>query len=199
MKNKYSFGDKIQLTYWLLKTKLIDRHARLFRFPIIIRGRKYIDFGNRLTTGVGCRFDVYPLCTKSDREITVKFGDDVQINDYVHVVGMESITIGDNVLMASHVFISDNSHGSYKGDEYDSEPNVAPIKREYRTAPISIGKNTWIGEGVIIMPGVAIGEGCVIGAHSIVNKDIPDFSVVVGSPIRVVKKYNFNLKRWEKV
>ncbi len=198
MKNKYSLADKIQLIYWLFRTKLIDRHARLFRFPIIIRGREYIDFGHKLTTGVGCRFDVYPLYTKKDK-IIVRFGNNVQINDYVHIVGMESIIIGDNVLMASHIFISDNSHGSYKGDEHDSVPDVPPMQREYRTSPVSIGKNTWIGEGVIIMPGVTIGEGCVIGAHCIVNKDIPNFCIAIGSPIHIVKKYNYSLKKWEKV
>ena len=85
---------------------------------------------------------------------------------------MDSVKIGDNVLMASHIFISDNSHGSYKGDENDTNPNVPSIKRKYATAPVSIGDNTWIGEGKVIMLGVTIGNGCVVGVHSIVNKSI---------------------------
>lgn len=197
LKNEYSILGMIQLAYWLCKTKLIDKKIRLIRFPIVIRGRKYINFGEKLTTGVGCRFECYP--GNDSRKLKLSFGKNVQVNDYVHIVSMDSITIGDNVLMASHVFISDNSHGCYKGCDNDSSPLVPPIQREYLTAPISIGNNTWIGEGVIIMPGVTIGEGCVIGAHSVVSRDIPQYSIAVGSPARVVKRFVFENNRWEKL
>ena len=197
LKNKYSFSEKIQLAVWLLKTKLIDRRVRLFRFPMIIRGREYIDFGSSLTTGLSCRFDCFPGDNLTSKKLV--FGKNVQLNDYVHIVAMDSVKIGDNVLLASHIFISDNSHGSYKGDDNDTNPNIPPIQREYAKAPVSIGDNTWIGEGVVIMPGVTIGKGCVIGAHSIVNKSIPDYSVAVGSPAKVVKKFDFQTNRWKKV
>ena len=197
LKNSYSLSEKCQLAYWLLKSKIIDPKIRLMRFPNIIRGRKYIDFGNGLTTGVNCRFDCFSSRPNSSK--TLVFGNNVQLNDYVHIVAMDSVKIGDNVLMASHIFISDNSHGSYKGDENDTNPNIPPIQREYATAPVSIGANTWVGEGVIIMPGVIIGEGCVIGAHSIVNKSIPAYSVVVGSPAKVVKQFDFEKNKWLRV
>lgn len=196
-KNKYRLSDKMRLCWYLFRTKLIDRKVRLFRFPLVIRGRKYIDFGEQLTTGVGCRFDCYPG-DKPD-EVKIQFGKNDQINDYVHMVGMDKITIGDSVLMASHVFISDNSHGSYKGDEFDSDPLIPPTQRDYRTAPVKIGNNVWIGEGVIVMPGVTIGDGCVIGAHSIVCRDIPAYSIAVGSPAKVIKQYNFDSKHWERL
>lgn len=197
VKNRYSFLAYFQLAYFLIKTKLIDRKARLFRFPIVIRGRKYIDFGERLTTGVGCRFDCFPKL--EDLKPVIRFGKDVQINDYVHIVGMESITIGNNVLMASHIFISDNSHGSYLGDCNDTDPRISPIHRKYKTSPVVIGANVWIGEGVYIGPGVTIGEGCIIGAHSVVLKDVPPYSVAVGSPAKVIKVYNFDTSRWVKL
>lgn len=195
LKNSYSIVDKICLFFWLIRTKIIAPKARLFRFPIIIRGRKYIDFGEQLTTGVGCRFDCFPGNEPSTKKLV--FGKNVQINDYVHIVAMNKVIIGDNVLMASHVFISDNSHGCYKGCDNDSNPMVPPTKREYYTVPISIGNNSWIGEGVIIMPGVTIGEGCVIGAHSVVSRNIPNYSIAVGSPAKIIKQYNFNNKKWE--
>ena len=197
LKNKYSLFEKVKLAVWLLRTKLIDRKVRLFRFPIIIRGREFIDFGESLTTGVGCRFDCF--AGENPKAKKLSFGKNVQINDYVHIVAMNRIAIGDNVLMASHVFISDNSHGSYKGDEKDTNPMIPPTEREYTSDPVVIGRNTWIGEGVIIMPGVTIGEGCVIGAHSVVSKSIPDSSIAVGSPANVIKKFDFTDNRWKKI
>lgn len=197
IENQYSTFDKIQLAWWLMRTKLIARKARLFRFPIVIRGRNYIDFGESLTTGVGCRFDCF--AGNNPTGIKLKFGKNVQLNDYVHIVAMHKIIIGDNVLMASHIYISDNSHGSYKGDEKDSSPETPPTERLYSTSPVKIGNKCWIGEGVVIMPGVEIGEGCVIGAHSIVNKSIPPKTIAVGAPAKVVKIWDDENHQWKKV
>ena len=196
-KFEYSLFGYIQLVWFLLRTKLIDRRVRIFRFPITLRGKRYIDFGVNLTTGVGCRFECFPGSLPN--KVALKFGQNVQINDYVHIVGMDKIEIGDNVLMASHVFVSDNSHGSYKCNFHDSDPRVPPTERDYFTAPIKIGNNVWIGEGVCIMPGVTIGEGCVIGAHSVVTKDVLANTIVVGTPAKVIKKYNFKTMHWENV
>jgi lipopolysaccharide O-acetyltransferase len=155
-----------------------------------------VDFGVNLSIGVGFRLEAFPNGINSP---SVVFGNNVQLNDYVHIVAMNNVTIGNNVLMASHIFISDNSHGSYKGDENDSNPEIAPIKRDYPTSPIIIGDNSWICEGVMIMPGTTIGRGCIIGAHSIVRGSIPDYSIAVGNPAKVVKRYNFDSNRWERV
>lgn len=191
-----SIGQYLKLIRYLFFTKFVCKTARLIRFPLDIRGKKYIEFGHQLTTGRGCRFDVLKL--KGCPAPILHFGNRVQLNDYVHICALNRIEIGDDTLIASHVYISDNSHGSYKGDEFDSSPFVAPIKREYPTAPVIIGSRVWIGEGVMILPGVNIGSGAIIGAHSIVNKDIPCNTIAVGSPAKVIKKYNQESGKWEK-
>jgi lipopolysaccharide O-acetyltransferase len=194
MKNKYTLFGKIKLICFLLCTKIICPNARIIRFPIELRGKKYINFGKNLTTGVGCRFEVF-----SENKKLLHFGNNVQINDYVHICVLENVSIGDNVLMASHIYISDNSHGKYKGGQDDTSPEIPPIKRGYYKNPVIIGDNVWIGEGVVILPGVRIGTASVIGANSVVTKDIPDYSIAVGNPAKVIKKYNFSTKYWEKV
>lgn len=196
IKNEYSLQDKIQLAWWLIKTRIKVPSARLIRFPFVVRGERYIDFGSRLTTGVGCRIEAFKMNDKVSKRII--FGKDVQINDYVHISAIEQVIIGNNVLMASHVYISDNSHGFYGGNENDSSPWTPPIDRPYMIAPVRIGDNVWLGEGAIVLPGVKIGNGCVIGAHSIVNKDIPSNCIAVGAPAKVVKKYSDKNQRWEK-
>lgn len=189
--------ETLRLGFALLRSKLRFPATRLVRFPIYVRGRKYIDFGRGLTTGVGCRIEAFRL--QGEEAPVLRFGDRVQLNDYVHICALESVEIGDDVLMASHVYISDNSHGDYKGGDSDSSPDEPPIARSYRTAPVKIGSRAWLGEGVMVLPGVEIGEGSVVGAHSVVSSDIPAGSIAVGAPARVIKKYNHSSKRWEKV
>lgn len=194
--NKYSVWDIIKLMYFLVITKLIYPRQRIIRRPFTIRGGKMIDWGKKLTTGVGCRIEAFIADGNSNSKI--HFGDSIQLNDYVHISSVKSVTIGDDVLIASHVYISDNSHGSYKGDKNDTSPLIIPTKRPYYTAPVKIGNRVWIGEGVIIMPGVTIGDGSIIGAHSIVNKDVPENTIAAGSPAKVIKHWNEITQKWEK-
>ena len=132
IKNSYSFWGYLRLAIFVIRTKFISSKARIIRFPIEIRGKRFIDFGSRLTTGKGCRLEVF-----STKEKKLFFGNDVQINDYVHISVMSSVSIGDNVLMASHIYIADNSHGFYGGGA-QSSPDIPPIKRDYKIAPISM-------------------------------------------------------------
>jgi len=191
----YGFFGSITLIYFTLLSKLFFHNSRLIRFPIVIRGKAYIDLGEMLTTGVGCRLEAFPSIFNLK---TLRFGDNVQINDYVHITAMSSVIIGNNVLMASKIYISDCSHGYYDGKSNDSIPDTHPIDREYKTAPVRIEDNVWIGESVSILPGVTVGENSIIGANSVVTKNIPANCIAVGNPARVIKKYNFETKIWEK-
>lgn len=198
LQRHYSFLGFCELVYSVIRSRLINRHIRYFNFPIILKGKRFIDFGNNLTAGYYCRFEAYP--NNSDKKKRIIFGNDIQLNDFVHISAIDHVEIGDGTLMASHIYISDNSHGKYNGVEgEDSSPLTPPDHRVYITSPVIIGKNVWIGEGVIVLPGVTIGDGCVIGAHSIVNKDIPAYSMVVGSPAKIIKEYSFEKKCWIKV
>lgn len=194
---KYSVFDYFSIGLSLIISKLISRSARLIRYPIVIRGRKHIDFGSKLTTGKYCRIEAFAT-NKDTSKVKIIFGNNIQINDCVHISALKNVRIGDNVLIASHVYISDNSHGNYSGSPYDTSPNIPPKDREYIVKPVIIGNNVWIAEGVIIMPGVNIGDGSIIGAHSVVNKDVPSNSIVVGSPARVIKYYSYDEKCWIK-
>lgn len=104
----------------------------------------------------------------------------------------------DNTLIASKVFISDNNHGNYNSD-IQSKPNTAPIDRELFSKEVHIGRKVWIGEFVSILPGDTIGDGSIIGSRSVVSKDIPAFSIAVGSPARVIKLYDRNTNKWVKI
>jgi acetyltransferase-like isoleucine patch superfamily enzyme len=192
---KYSKMEILKLLVFFCYTKLVIPNARLVRYPIDIRGRKNIKFGKNLTAGYHCRIEAH----SNNREKVLILGKNIQINDFVHIAAKKKVVIGDSVLIASKVFISDISHGSYKGDEFDSDPLVVPKERKLYSLPVFIDENVWIGESVSVLPGVKIGESSIIGSNSVVTKDIPDYCIAVGNPAKVIKKYNFNTKCWEKI
>lgn len=191
----YGLLGFIRLIYWLLLTKLFYRPARLMRQPAYIRGRMSIRWGTGFTTGVGTRIDALG----SPHEIQVQIGERVQLNDYVHIAAVESITIGNDVLIASKVFISDHNHGLYAGPEEQSQPLMAPASRELVSAPVVIGDRVWLGEHVCVLPGVHIGSGTVVAAGAVVTQDLPENVIVAGVPARVIKRYDSEMLAWVKV
>jgi acetyltransferase-like isoleucine patch superfamily enzyme len=191
---KYTFFQMVKLALDVIRTKFIFSKARIIRFPADIRGSKYMAVEVGLTTGVGCRLECYPIAAKTK---VLFIGKNVQMNDYVHVTAMQEIVIGDNVLIASKVYISDCTHGTYSGTGLHSLPTSIPIEREYSTKAVNIGNNVWIGEMVSILPGVTIGSGSIIGANSVVTKDIPKDVIAVGTPAKVIKKFNHLTQQWE--
>lgn len=189
---KYDLIGKIRIIYSLILTKLFYKNARLIRQPFDIRGKKYIKIGEKFTTGVGCRLEAYPDGNKQ----VLKIGRNVQINDYVHIVAREKVTIEDNVLIASKVFITDLNHGEYT-EEKNFDINIIPQKRKLHSKPVKIQKNVWIGENVVILPGVEIGENSVIGAGSVVTKSFPKNVIIGGNPAKIIKKYEKG--KWIKI
>lgn len=173
-------------------TKIFYRPARLIRRPVYIRGKRSMKIGKGLTVGHFCRFDL------PGKNKTLLIGDNCEFGDNVHIVAHENVSIGNNVLMASKVFISDTNHGAYKGDN-QSSPSTAPNDRPIVTNPVKIGNNVWIGENVVILAGSVIGDGCVIGANSVVNSVIPANTIVCGSPAKVIKEYDFEDGCWKRV
>ena len=190
----YGITEIISNTIFFLQTKILFPSSRLIRFPIIIRGKKWIDCGNNLTTGRRCRIEVNGVFN----EPIICFGENVNIGDDVRIAAAERIKIGNNVLMGSKVLIIDNSHGSYRGEIQD-RPDVSPNSRPIYTLPIVIEDNVWIGEGAVIQMGVTVGYGSIIGANSVVTKDVPPNSIVGGVPARILKHYNEHNSCWEKL
>ena len=193
-----SFYELVKLGKNFIKTKIFFPKARLIRFPFDIRGKRYIRYGKNFTTGVGCRIEAYKFF---DYIPEMKIGNNVQINDYVHLSCANSLIIGDNVLIASKVYISDLNHGNYSFSKDFEHSNPEEIAKERRifTKPVKICENVWLGENVSVLPGTVIGKNSIIGANSVVSKNIPENCIAVGNPAKVIKKYNFETKKWEKI
>ena len=116
----------------------------------------------------------------------LKIGDNSGIGENSFV--QPRVSIGKNVMMGPECFIYTKNHETSRVDI----PMINQGYGEFR--PVTIGDDVWIGSRVTILPGVTIGEGCVIGACAVVTKDVPPYSVAVGNPARVVKNRKDNQK-----
>lgn len=196
VKNEYGLGEIFKNVSALIYTKIFYKGARLIRRPIYVRGKKFLCYGTGFTTGYNCRIEMFDTGVGGDKKLLI--GYNCKIGDYVHIASGERITIGDNCLMASKIYISDINHGDYSGTFEYSSPDNPPDRRNLYTKPVEIGNNVWIGENVSILPGVRIGDGCIIGANSVVNKDIPDNCIAAGVPAEIIKKWDKTKKIWMK-
>ena len=123
----------------------------------------------------------------------VEIGDNVYIGHRCHINSCNLIRIGVNVLIADGIFISDHSHGFEDiHTRILDQPLVCP-------GPVIIEDEVWLGERVCLMPNVTIGRHSVIGSNSVVTKNIPPHSVAVGSPAKVIKQYNHETQKWERI
>lgn len=114
-----------------------------------------------------------------DYGINTTLGDNVFINFNFVLLDCAPVTIGDNVFIAPNVQIYTARH-----------PIDIDRRREHigSASPITIGNDVWIGGNCVLLPGVTIGDGCTIGAGSVISRDIPSNTIAVGSPCRVIKE-----------
>lgn len=187
----YRLCDILKLLFFFIHTKIFWGPAKLIRLPVLVRNRKNIFFSEGFICGVNCRFNPGP-------NGLLKIGKNCVFGDQCQIEAMKEVIIGDDVLVASKVYIGDSNHGVYSGCN-QSNPSTSPNNRIVSAKSISIGNKVWIGNAVTILGGVSIGCGTIIGAGAVVVSDIPNNSIAVGCPARVIKRYNEKTGTWDSV
>jgi acetyltransferase-like isoleucine patch superfamily enzyme len=122
----------------------------------------------------------------------LRIGDHCVLGRGSSIVAHTSVEIGDDVWTGPNVYITDQNHG-YADVDRPIWQQVPPLDQ-----PVVIGAGSWLGYGVVVLPGARIGKNAVIGANAVVTGEIPDFAVAVGSPARVVKRYTAG-EGWRRV
>lgn len=129
-------------------------------------------------------------CQPDQRNPRLIIGNGVWATSELQIYALREIIIGDDVLFGKNVFIADGLHRF--------QNVTVPYKDQgfWRIAPVKIGRGSWIGQNVVINPGVTIGEFCVIGGNSVVTKSIPDRCIAVGAPAKIIKQWNEEAEDW---
>ena len=152
--------------------------------PFYILGHKNIVIGDNFFSFKGLRMETYTKHLNNNYMPKLIIGNNVSINFDCHIACINEIIIGDNVLMASKVFITDHFHGEIN----KSVSQIPPSKRNLFTkGPVVLEESVWLGEGAIIMPNVTIGKFSIVGANSVVTKSFPSYSVIAGNPAILIK------------
>lgn len=161
--------------------------AIIYRPEVLDHNTKNVYVGTGTTILTGSRIQLYPVEGKLPK---IVIGDNCYIGYHNTFLAAADIVIGNEVLMASNILVSSENHST------DPESIIPYMDQPLKASPVHIGDGTWLGERVMVLPGVTIGKKCVIGGGSVVTRDVPDYCIAVGSPARVVKTYDFDRHEW---
>ncbi len=160
------------------------------RRPFSIRGAAHIRFGDRTTVRGNAYMDAITEYAGVQYAPIIEIGNDVYIGGYAYFTAVDRITIGDGCVLSEHVYITDESHGF--------DPAGLPIMEQELVSkgPVTLGARCFLGYRSAVLPGVTLGEGCVVGANSTVTRSFPAYSMIGGSPARLLKTYSVENGTW---
>ena len=150
-------------------------------------GLRYMEFGDQVEMHFNARVQCIDYFQPTDQHFKPRLilHDHVVVQAMCHIGCIDRVEIGEWSTMGARCYITDHTHGGTSREELLLPPRKRPLVSR---GPVKIGKYVHLGEGVCVMPGVTIGDYSVIGAGSVVTRDIPPFCVAVGSPAKVIKQ-----------
>jgi len=147
-------------------------------FSVQCDGRVHVSGTANIKLGKRCRLGM-EVELRTVEAGHIQIGEDTRLNRGCTLTSYAQIRIDDFTIIGEFVSIRDANHGLKRGEPMRYQPHTCK--------PILVGRDVWIGRGSCILPGVTIGEGAVIGANSVVTRDVPDFAIAAGVPAKVIK------------
>ena len=150
-------------------------------------GLRYMEFGDQVEMHFNARVQCIDYFQPTNQHFKPRLilHDHVVVQAMCHIGCIDRVEIGEWSTMGARCYITDHTHGGTSREELLLPPRKRPLVSR---GPVKIGKYVHLGEGVCVMPGVTIGDYSVIGAGAVVTRDIPPFSIAVGSPAKVIKQ-----------
>lgn len=153
---------------------------------------KAIFISNSCQIGPFCRLETFESYGNVKTNPKLVIGSNTSLQHAVHIYCANSVILEDGCLIASGCMITDNNHGINPEDDYYAHQPL-----NFRSTIIKEG--VWLGENVCVLAGSIIGKRSIVSSNSVVNGKIPDYCIAAGNPAKVVKQYNFETKKWEKI
>jgi len=177
--------------FWFLRGLVYKPFFGRFVLPSYIGNPTYI--GNFKAIFIGKRVRIFPHARLEvfGKQSSIIIENNVSIGQNLHIVSAGSLIIGENSTLSANVFITNLDH-EYNaiGEHILEQPLI--VKETI------IGKNCFIGYGVVLQAGTVLGKQCIIGSNSVVRGNFSDYSVIVGAPARVIKRYDVKNNIWRK-
>lgn len=176
---------------WVIRAILYSPFFGKIKFPsymgrpVFLKGTKNIFIGKRVRIYPNIRLETHGAHGK------IQIGDDVGIAQNVHITSASNLEIGAATTILANVFITNIDH-DYK------EIGINILKQNMLVKETKIGENCFIGMGACLQAGTELGKQCIVGANAVVRGIYQDYSVIVGVPAKVVKRYNYESQEWEK-
>jgi acetyltransferase-like isoleucine patch superfamily enzyme len=148
-------------------------------YPIRLNGEERIAIGDHVFIGSGSWLQTLP--DRENKAVAVSIGKGTSFAGACVISAVRSVTLEEDVLLARNVYISDHIH------KYTNAGVPVMAQGLDKILPVLIKRGAWLGQNVVVCPGVTIGEGAVVGANSVVTKSLPDYCVAAGAPARVLK------------
>ena len=158
--------------------------------PYSVSGRKHFRIGGRTVIKQDFHGEAITRYAGRTYEPTIQIGDDVYIGRHAFLTAINRITIGDGCVLSDYVYITDEMHGS------DPDAGLRMQQPLSSKGPVVLGAGCFVGFRVAIMPGVTLGEHCLVGANSTVTRSFPAYSMIGGSPARLLKRFSRELGEW---
>lgn len=150
--------------------------------PLRVNGEQLISVSSGVFMGAGCWLNATPAGSAAGPIITI--GEGCSFSGYCVISAVSMIKIGREVLLARNVYIADHDHSYSDTSRAVMHQGVDNVGR------VTIDDGAWLGQNVVVTSGVHIGRGAVVGANAVVTKDIPDYSLAVGAPARVIRSWD---------
>jgi acetyltransferase-like isoleucine patch superfamily enzyme len=196
---KLDLADKIHLVdryFNLIRTKYYYKYllkkcgfSNFIRKPILWNPN-FIEIGNNCYIGHHCRLEAIRRWTDKSFSPNLIIGGGTSMEQGCHITFADELKIGDNCTFSYNVMVTDTDH-EYKNIGIDIISQPIYIKKT------SIGSNCFIGAGAKIQAGTILGKQCIVGANAVVRGKFPDYSVIVGIPGKIVKRYNEKTNEWK--
>lgn len=158
----------------------------------MIRNPKYITLKKNVSIGYYARVECVKEWYDTHYSPQIIFNEGVRIEQNLHMTCANKIEIGADTKISAGVTITDIIH-PYEDINNENLDHLIEVRETI------IGKDCRIYNGAVILPGIHVGDYCIIGANSVVTKNIPSYSVVAGNPAKIIKKYDFDHKQWVKI